>query len=112
MRRKPCPTCPWWRHQHADEIPGFGLELAEGLAPTCDPAADISTPQFACHQSKEGGEFACAGWMTVNGVNHPAVRVGLMTGAIDPDQLTPDPSWPELHDSYEDMMVKLREDFA
>lgn len=66
--RKPCPSCPWRVGQDASAIPNFSLELAENLRGTCEQ--DFGAPVFACHQSREGEEIVCAGWLAVYGVLH------------------------------------------
>lgn len=75
---KPCGSCPWRVNQEASDIPNFDLEKAERLR-NCSP--DINgmgpsylDPIFACHQSRVGEEFACAGWLA---------KVGHATLAFD-----------------------------
>ena len=63
---------------------------------------------FACHQSGEGEEFACAGWMAKVGHRHPAVRLAVISGRLDSAALEPGVDWPELHDSYQEVLDKLR----
>nr|QBR04490.1 hypothetical protein E1956_45825 [Paraburkholderia pallida] len=63
---------------------------------------------FACHQSREGEEFACAGWLAKVGRRHPAVRLAVMSGRLVPAALAPDADWPELHDNYAEVLDKLR----
>jgi hypothetical protein len=53
------------------------FDLAENLGSTCpdhrgvDP--DYDAPIFACHQSKVGEAFACAGWLAQVGHRHSKV---------------------------------------
>jgi hypothetical protein len=91
----------------AQDIPNFSLELAENLRRTCD--GQFGAPIFACHQSREGAEFACAGWLAIHGYDSIAVRLAVMAGRIAPEALTPAADWPELHPSFDDMIEKLRE---
>jgi hypothetical protein len=58
---------------------------------------------FACHKTAEGREIACAGWLAVEGVNHVGVRLAVAQDRCDADALTPDPNWPALYDSFNDM---------
>lgn len=58
---------------------------------------------FACHKTAQGREVACAGWLAIEGVNHPAVRIAVLQERLDPDTLTPAPGWPELYTSFAEM---------
>lgn len=104
--RKPCPSCPWRVDQTAEDIPNFSLELAENLERTCHQ--DFGAPIFACHQSREGEEFACAGWLAVYGYDSIAVRMMVIAGRIPAEALQPGEDWPELEPSFEDVIEKLR----
>jgi hypothetical protein len=63
---------------------------------------------FACHQSRQGDEFACAGWLAKVGHRHPAVRLAVASGRLGPAALEPGANWPELHDNYQEILDKLR----
>jgi hypothetical protein len=104
--RPPCPSCPWRVDQDATVIPGFALDLAENLEATT--RRDFGAPIFGCHLSREGAEFACAGWLAVYGTHSIAVRLMLISGQITPEALQPGEDWPELHESFEEVIVKLR----
>jgi hypothetical protein len=88
------------------------MALAEKLRATCpnekDMGPGIDANWFACHQSKEGAEIPCAGWLAKVGRAHPRVRLAVMEGRLDPDVLTPGQDWPLLHDTYEQVMEQLR----
>lgn len=107
--RQPCRSCPWRRDQDAQDIPNFRLDLAEALAATSPDdrgfGPDFGSAQFACHQSREGAEVVCAGWLAQVGSAHPAVRIQVMTGRLDPAALEPRP---ELHDTFGEVIEKLR----
>lgn len=45
---------------------------------------------FACHMSTEGGEFACAGYLLVAGLQNFRVRLALARGRLDPDEIVSD----------------------
>jgi hypothetical protein len=109
---KPCASCPWRRAAGAGDIPNFDPGLAEKLADTCPDdrgmGPDFGASMFACHQSREGEEFACAGWLAKVGHCHPAVRLAVISGRLDPAALEPGVDWPELHDSYREVLDKLR----
>jgi hypothetical protein len=111
--RLPCRSCPWRVDQDARSIPGFVLSLAEGLAVTCasergGESVGHDEPQFACHQSRDGDEIVCAGWLAVEGSEHVGARLAVAFGKHPPDALRPGDDWPELHDSYAEVIEKLR----
>lgn len=67
----PCAECPWRR----DVPPGkFPPERFRALA-HC--AYDMASQVFACHMSKEGGEFACAGFLLQSAAHNYSVRMAL-----------------------------------
>jgi hypothetical protein len=117
MSRLPCPTCPWRVDQDATAIPNFRLELAEELDKTCpdengmgpgfSPEGEPPT-MFACHQSRDGAEIVCAGWLAAVGSAHPVVRLSVMQGELEPEALRPGPGWPELHRTFQEVIQKLR----
>lgn len=109
---KPCPSCPWRVEKDAADIPNFDLELAEGLARCCPDERNMGpnygASMFACHQSKDGAEIACAGWMTTVGHRHPGVRLAVAIGRLDASALRPGAGWPDLHPNYQQVLEKLR----
>lgn len=109
---RPCGTCPWRQDMTAADIPHFDLALAESLASTCPDAQgrgpDAGASLFACHTSRIGEEFVCAGWLAMVGRANVRVRLACRAGRIDPEQLSPRPDWPALHESYSDVLDKLR----
>lgn len=109
---KPCASCSWRLAAGAADIPNFKLELAEKLAGTCPDhrgmGPDVEASIFAYHQSRRGEEFACAGWLAKVGHRHPAVRLALISGRLDPATLEPGVDWPELCDNYWEVLDKLR----
>jgi hypothetical protein len=58
---------------------------------------------FACHLSTEGRDIACAGWLAVCGVEHIGVRMAVLTGRLEPEDLRPGDGWPELFGTYKEM---------
>lgn len=110
--RMPCPSCPWRKDATAQDIPNFDLDLAERLAATCPDeqgmGPDFGASLFACHQSREGRDRPCAGWLAKVGHCHPVVRLAVRNGDLDPSTLAPKPEWPALHDSYGEVLRKLR----
>ena len=55
--KKPCGDCPWRTDVPVGKFPP---ERYVALAPT---AYDMAFKVFACHQSEEGNEIACAGFL-------------------------------------------------
>lgn len=109
---KPCPSCPWRKNKTASDIPNFSLNKAENLAGCCPDSngmgPSFGSSMFACHQSHEGEEFACAGWLATVGHAHPNVRLAVAFGKLPVDALTPGKDWPELHESFSEVIDKLR----
>lgn len=109
---KPCPSCPWRVDQDARDIPGFDLAKAESLSSCCPDergfGPDFGAAMFACHQSKEGGEFPCAGWLATVGDRHPQVRLAVAMNQLPVERLQPGTDWPPLHASYGEVLAKLR----
>lgn len=92
--------------QDATVIPNFSLDLAEGLA--CTTSDELGAPLFACHQSREDNEVVCAGWLARYGWDNIGVRLGLLTGRYTPEMLEPGADWPETHETFDDVIEKLR----
>ena len=109
---KPCLSCPWRVDKDAADIPNFDLELAEGLAGCCpdkrNMGPDYRASMFPCHQSKDGAEIACAGWLATVGHRHPGVRLAVAVGRLDASALRPGNGWPVLHPNYQQVIEKLR----
>ncbi len=93
-------------------IPGFRLELAEGLVHTCpdehDSGPDFGAHVFACHHSKPGEEILCRGWLAAVGMAHPSVRLMVMRDQLALETLKPDPSWAPLHRSFAELIAARR----
>lgn len=80
-RPRPCASCPYrqgvpsgvWHEEEYDKLPRYDGDMAS------QPAA-----VFMCHQGGEAGHV-CSGWL---GHRDPAdllaVRIGVVTGALDP----------------------------
>lgn len=110
--KKPCGSCPWRLDQDARDIPGFDLQMAESLR-ACSPdergfGPDFGARMFACHKSREGEEYPCAGWLAAVGGKHPMVRMCVSTGMLPATVLTPGEDWPPIHTSYGEVLDKLR----
>jgi hypothetical protein len=83
-----CKSCPWRVDCEPDkDIPnGYCVELHASLRRTISEGVEsIDNPHMmACHYSKPGEEFACAGWIfNQAGVgNNVGVRLRLMRGDL------------------------------
>jgi len=104
----PCGDCPW----REDVEPGqFETCRFDALKSTSTQPEDIASVEdvlsqrmFACHQTKEGREQACAGWLVVAAVQgNLRVRLALATGDLPREAVEPGPDWPPLFSSYEAM---------
>lgn len=65
---------------------------------------------MACHDSQEGQDAACAGWLAwqlAHGVPSITLRLALVQGRLDPKQIDTDGI--ELHESFEDFIMALEE---
>lgn len=102
-QKHPCSDCPWRR----DTPPGqFDACRYDALRSTSgEPGREVSigAPMFACHNTIEGRDAACAGWLAVVGYHHLGVRLAVIMGALDPSALEPGDDWPDLFDTYEEM---------
>lgn len=88
------------------------MDLAEDLA-KCYPdengyGPDVDASMFACHQSRPGREFACAGWLATVGHEHPIIRLAVTKNRLSATALRPGQDWPRLHPTYPDVLNKLR----
>jgi hypothetical protein len=95
--------CPFRR----DAPPGeFTAERFEQLAASAGaPGAEVPLGgiMFACHSTADGAQVACAGWLAVCGTDHLGVRFAASDGRLGPDAVRPQPGWPDLFDSYDEM---------
>lgn len=106
---RPCGPCPWvcanaerltypnLAEYAAGTIPslGFGETTAE------DPLAPLGL-LFACHHDAK--KRLCAAHVAVEGHAHPLIRLAIIEGLVDPAVLTPGEDWPELYDTYQEML--------
>jgi hypothetical protein len=70
--KSPCAECPWRLDVPIGQFPP---ERFETLAAT---AYDLAGTVFACHMSKEGAEFACAGFILQSSAHNMACRLARM----------------------------------
>ena len=109
-RRAPCKACPWKVDATADQIPGYDMEKAEQLINTV--GQQLGQPMMACHQSTEENEVHCVGFLAVAGWDNLSVRLNVANERIPPEALDPPPpEWGEMHESFDDMLQKLRDTY-
>jgi hypothetical protein len=63
----PCATCPWRKDKDASTIPRFNLGAACNLLDTTTGPEDGFRKIMACHHSTVEDEFACRGYLAVEG---------------------------------------------
>ncbi len=99
-RRYPCAECPFRRDTPSGQFPACRYEALRVTAgePGCE--APVTAPMFACHK---GREEACAGWLAVCGIEHLHVRLAVLTGRLEPEDLRARDGWPALFASYAEM---------
>ena len=102
-RRYPCTECPFRRDTEPGMFPACRYDALRETAGEPGREAPIGAPMFACHKSPEGREEACAGWLAVSGIEHLGVRMAVITGRLEPENLQPGHDWPSLFSTYEEM---------
>ncbi|MYM61609.1 hypothetical protein GTG28_20625 [Vibrio sp. OCN044] len=107
---KPCKHCPWKRSSKVGggDIPNFSLSLMRNLASTAKGGAVHDRDQFrkifACHDSKEGSECACAGYVARDGLHNLNVRLLAIQNDVDLTSIIREAEKHELYDSFEEML--------
>lgn len=101
-----CATCPWRVAEPAGgrRIPNFSIDKMRNLACTVGDGDDWRVI-FACHGSPEGAEWPCAGYLAVEGMTNLAVRLAILEGRIDWDQVLADTATVDLWPSFADMLA-------
>lgn len=109
--KKPCKNCPWKRSSNpsGSDIPNFSMELMEGLKSTVpDPFNPLETRVFACHDSKEGKDKVCAGYLARGGTDNIHVRLMAMNEEVNIYILAEEASKEDLFDSFNEMLETYR----
>lgn len=101
-----CPTCPWRVSTVPDrDIPhGYRVEMHEALRNTIQEGLDSlrrCKTAMACHHSKIGEEFPCAGWIhnQLGPGNNIAVRLAVIAGQLPVPKVDGDQ-----HERFEDTL--------
>lgn len=107
---EPCRTCPWRVSSTVGgaDIPSFDIELMRGLVNTVGPD-DAFRPIMACHYSPSGSEWACRGYIAVEGYSNLAVRVAAISGRIPFGRILDACKGLELWPSFADMLAAYEE---
>ena len=65
----------------------------------------MDAPMFGCHKGEPGtnADLACAGWLAVAGEDHIGIRLAVVMGRLQPEDLRPGDGWPDLYASYEEL---------
>jgi hypothetical protein len=106
---KPCPTCPWLKSSKVggDDIRDFSIQQMRDLSITVPERGSDSDGFFnimACHHSKEGEEYACAGYMAVHGLQNINVRIMALTGDVDLPKVLGNCEGLDLYDNFYTML--------
>lgn len=107
---KPCPTCPWRKESTVGgaDITGFSIVKMRRLLDTV-PLSGSSHDGFykvmACHHSKEGLEYACAGYIAQHGFQNINVRLLAAQGRIDINKIVDNCSELNLYPNFHEMLA-------
>jgi hypothetical protein len=103
-RPRPCAECPWVKATPPGQFPAERFEALRATTGEAGNEAPFGAGMFACHKSAEGKEMPCAGWLAAVGYESITVRVNIALGAIPVEALSPGANWPELHETYDEMV--------
>ncbi|MCY9872968.1 DUF6283 family protein [Vibrio barjaei] len=113
FRKQPCKHCPWKKSsvKGGFNIPNFNMSLMYSLENTA-PKKDCSPEElddfrkiFACHDSKEGNESACAGYVARDGQHNLNVRFLAATQKVNLQDIIDASEQHELYDNFHDMLA-------
>ena len=102
---KQCRSCPWRVDcSPVDDIPnGYSEELHRALSCTIASPGSLrgNGIAMACHYSKPGEEFACAGWLyhQLGRGNNIALRLCVISGQMPAPEIDG-----EQHETFEDTL--------
>lgn len=103
-RPRPCAECPWVKSTPPGQFSAERFEALRGTTGEPGNEAPLFSGLFACHKSAEGKELPCAGWLAATGYFHIAIRLMVARGEIPLEALEPGDDWPELHETYDEMV--------
>lgn len=107
---KPCPTCPWRKSSTVGgaDISGFDLQKMRNLKSTVPPEGadqDGFYSVMACHHSKEGKDYACAGYIAQHGLQNINVRLLAANNSIDLIKVTENCKDMDLYNNFYEMLA-------
>lgn len=92
----PCDECPWRRDVPVGRFPPNRFRMLVATA------RDMARRTFACHKSKDGHEFVCAGFLLQQSAHNFTIRMALRDqGDFIKDIHSP---WP-LFTNYREMAI-------
>jgi hypothetical protein len=94
--RKPCTDCPW-KKASVGEFP------AEAFRVSAHTSYDMAKETFGCHSSGTKNPKTCAGFLLQGGYHNFGVRIGILKGEIDLDDVSD--GGHELFDNYKEMAI-------
>ena len=110
-RSKQCSKCPWKTQTDPNDIPNYDLERHKKLKDSCATPEDYLRDLYdmrernfmACHESIEGNEMHCIGWL-MNQLG-PGNNIGLRLSMrkYDCSELE---TFGEQHETFEDTLPK------
>lgn len=80
-RREPCAECPWRK-----DVP-TGVFPPDAFRHSANTAEDGALHRFACHMSGGDKPATCAGFLLRNARHNMAVRLSIIQGRYDPDDV-------------------------
>jgi hypothetical protein len=102
-----CKTCPWRVGADVNAIPNYRPAMHAKLDKTIASGPESlfrgAQHAMACHYSKTGEEFPCAGWLhnQLGPGNNIGVRMGVMTGRYPVPEVDG-----EQHETFEDTLPR------
>jgi hypothetical protein len=102
-------VCPWLKTSTGGggDIRNFSLEQMRNLSCTVPPRGtddDAFRSIMACHHSKEGEEYACAGYIAVHGISNISVRLMAAKGSVDLQKVFDNCKGLDLYDNFYTML--------
>lgn len=92
MSRRQCRKCPWRVDVDPTDIDNYDRDMHEAMIDRLSHRGGFETVLhglriMACHESKEGAEFPCVGWMAheLGPGNNIGLRIAAAAGRIDTD---------------------------
>lgn len=98
--KSPCYNCPWRKDKTVAPAEMFPKDRYESMQECVKQG--LGKPIFACHNTPEEKPKACAGYLIVEGAVNFSVRIAIIQGRLNLEELHCDD---ELYESYEEMAM-------